>query len=148
MLFVKIWREVRESSRVMIRPHGTQEPPPVVKMDTRLNTEAKVKSVKRHLRVCHRPYPSQTDGQDVWRMMEGVRRWVQPSKHNYIDWSDGFELGGFSRSIWQREGGVVLRFSRIHIILSWQQQESTQELFCWSQPSHPGSICLSGLFHR
>jgi hypothetical protein len=65
MLFVKIWREVRESSRVMIRPHGTQEPPPVVKMDTRLNMEAKVKSVKRHLRVCHRPYPSQTDGQDV-----------------------------------------------------------------------------------
>ena len=41
----------------------------------------------------------------------------------------------------------MLRFSRIQIRLSWQQQEYT-EVFCfkfWSQPSHPGSISLSWL---
>ena len=67
-----------------------------MKMDSRLDTEVKV---KRHLRVCHRPYSSQTDGQEARRMMEGLRRWVQPSKDNYIDWFDGFELGSFARSI-------------------------------------------------
>jgi hypothetical protein len=63
MCFVKIWREVHKSNRVMIkRHHGAQEPPPVVKMDMRLNMEVKV---KRHLRVCHHPHPSQTVGQDI-----------------------------------------------------------------------------------
>ena len=46
--FVKIWREVRELSRVMIRSHGAQEPPPVTKMDTRLDMDVEV---KRHLRI-------------------------------------------------------------------------------------------------
>ena len=60
--------------------------------------------------VCHCLYPSQTDGQDVWRTMEGVRRWVQPSKHDHINWLDGFQLGGFAQSIWQREGGLCWGF--------------------------------------
>ena len=52
----------RAGSSFSYVPHRAQEPPPVVKMDTRIDTEVEV---KRHLRVCHCPYPSQTDGQDV-----------------------------------------------------------------------------------
>ena len=52
MCFVKIWREVHELSRVMIRPHGARATTRR-KDGYELDTEIKVES---HLEVCHHPY--------------------------------------------------------------------------------------------
>ena len=63
---------------------------------------------------------------------------------------DGFEIEGRTKCNRQQKGGVLLRFSRVKIRLSWHQQEFTREIFLFLFEVNPVilGIFVSGLFEK
>ena len=127
MCSVKVRREVRELSRVMLRPHMVQEPPLVVKMDMSSTLRSKVRGISRSDTARTTKLVARTDG-GQWR-----------------DEADDFRRQNITISI----GWIGLSWEVLHKVFDKERGghvdvfKDTEHIVLVATDIHPGICSLS-----